>query len=96
MRVDLLERWMTTVDEIAQVVDGGRLVLYQDQYQMERQCGKCLLVTSGVDGANVRDALKLISSLNQELTNPAQSYEMMIFTSDTKRFLTFLQRLFVR
>ena len=58
MRVDLLERWMTTVDEIAQVVDGGRLVLYQDQYQMERQCGKSLLVTSGVDGANVRDALK--------------------------------------
>ena len=52
---------MTTVDEIAQVVDGGRLVLYQDQYQMECQCSKRLLVTSSVDGANVRDALKLIS-----------------------------------
>ena len=49
---------MTTVDEIAQVVDGGWLILYQDQYKMERQCGKSLLVTSGVDGANVRDALK--------------------------------------
>ena len=52
---------MTTVDEIAQVVDGGWLVLYQDQYQMECQCSKSLLVTSSVDGANVRDALKLIS-----------------------------------
>ena len=58
MRVDLLERWMTPVDEIAQVVDGRGLVLYQDQYQMERQRCKGLLVTSGVDGANVRDALK--------------------------------------
>ena len=63
---------------------------------MECQCSEGLLVTSSVDGANVRDALKLISFLNQALTNPAQSYEMMIFTSDTKRFLTFLQRLFVR
>ena len=61
MGVDLLERWVTTVDEIAQVVDGGRLVLYQDQYQMECQCGKRLLVTSSIDGANVRDALKSIS-----------------------------------
>ena len=63
---------------------------------MERQRCKGLLVTSGVDGAYVRDALKLVSFSNQALTNPAQSYEMMIFTSDTKRFLTFLQRLFVR
>ena len=52
---------MTSVDEIAQVVDGGRLVLYQDQYQMECQSCKGLLVTSGIDRANVRDALKLIS-----------------------------------
>ena len=49
MGVDLLERWMTTVDEIAQIIDGGRLVFYQDQDQMQRECGQSLLVACSVN-----------------------------------------------
>ena len=57
MGVDLLERWMTTVDEIAQIIDGRRLVFYEDQDQMQRECGQCLLVACCVDGTDIWDTL---------------------------------------
>ena len=57
MGIDLLERWMTTVDEIAQVIDGRRLVFYQDQDQVQRECGKGLLVACSVNGTDIWDTL---------------------------------------
>ena len=59
--VDLLERWMTTVDEIAQIIDGRRLVFYEDQDQMQRECGQRLLVACSVNGTDIWDTLNWIS-----------------------------------
>ena len=57
MGIDLLERWMTTVDEIAQVIDGRRLVFDEDQDQVQRECGQGLLVACSVNGTDIWDTL---------------------------------------
>ena len=48
---------MTTVDEIAQVIDGRRLVFDQDQDQVQRECSKGLLVACSVNGTDIWDTL---------------------------------------
>ena len=49
MGVDLLEGWMPTVDEVSEVIDGGGLVLDEDQDQMQCQSSQSLLVTRCID-----------------------------------------------
>ena len=48
---------MPTVDEIPQIINRGRLVLDQDQDEVEAESGQCLTVAILVNCADVGDAL---------------------------------------
>ena len=49
VRVDLLERGMAPIDEVSEVVNGGRLILDKDQNQVQSKSGQGLLVTCCID-----------------------------------------------
>ena len=58
MGVDLFQRGVSTVDEVAEVLDGRWLVFNQDEQQVQAQRGQRLPVACLVDRTDVRDALE--------------------------------------
>ena len=61
--VDLLERGVSAIDEIAQVFNTRRLILNQDEDEMEGQRGQGLPVSCLVDRTDVWDTLLRKSAL---------------------------------
>lgn len=55
--VDFLQRMVPSVDKVTQVVDRGRLILNQDQDQVQRQGRQRLPVSRLVYSADVRDTV---------------------------------------
>ena len=58
MPVDLFERWVSSVDQVAQVVNRWRFVLDQDEQEVQGQSRQCLTVTRLIDGTDVRYSLR--------------------------------------
>ena len=58
MGVNLPQRWVATIDEIAQVFNRRRLVLNKDKQKVQAQRCECFSITGLIDRTDVRNTLK--------------------------------------
>ena len=80
MGIDFLQRWVPSIDEVAQILNRRWLVLNKNQQQMEAQGRQRLTITCLVNRTDVWDSLK---KEKRRRVNTAQKSETKIFGANS-------------